>query len=501
MFRALLLGTFTLGWMPITFAEPPLPTRAPLVRVVDLSFGDSQEVKLCDDTKVRVKLVGLQENRDEIRAAVRSARVKVEVDGKLLTIASGNYHLPQTFGGVRIDCPITRGYLENSNRDAWGLVKDARLRLWPANSPLLRPGTFLYPVKQRWFASLTHMANEPCFVDGGEDPAVRRIYYHYGLDIGGAEALVEVLAATDGLVVSAGKARLEGYEKTPVDPRYDVVYILDERGWYYRYSHLHSFDSAIKPGARVKMGQKIGLLGKEGGSGGWSHLHFDITSRQPSGKWGIQEGYAFLWEAYQRQYQPKIIAVARPHHFIRSGDRVTLDGSRSWSADGTIARFDWTFCDGSTATGPSVTRIYPKSGSYSEILKVTDASGRIDYDFAVVHVLDRDHPERRYPTVHAVYSPTFGIKPGDAVTFKVRAFNTTDGEETWDFGDGTAPVKVKSDGNAVKLAKDGYAVTTHRFQKPGHYLVRVERANQAGVKAIGRLHVQVGTTEHGPGKR
>src|SRR5262249_40867355 len=87
-----------------------------------------------------------------------------------------------------------------------------------------------------------------------------------------AEALVDVVAATDGLVVSSGTAVLDGYEKTPVQPRYDVIYLLDEQGWYYRYSHLHSFDAAVKPGARVKMGHKLGLLGKEGGSGGWSHL-------------------------------------------------------------------------------------------------------------------------------------------------------------------------------------------------------------------------------------
>ena len=28
---------------------------------------------------------------------------------------------------------------------------------------------------------------------------------------------------------------------------------------------------------------RIGLLGKEGGSGGWSALHFDVFCRMPSG--------------------------------------------------------------------------------------------------------------------------------------------------------------------------------------------------------------------------
>jgi hypothetical protein len=79
-------------------------------------------------------------------------------------------------------------------------------------------------------------------------------------------------------------------------------------------------------GSRVKMGQRIGVLGKEGASGGWSHLHFGITSRQPSGRWGTQEAYAFAWEAYVRENKPDLIAVARPHHFIRAGDTITLDG-------------------------------------------------------------------------------------------------------------------------------------------------------------------------------
>lgn len=67
------------------------------------------------------------------------------------------------------------------------------------------------------------------------------------------------------------------------------------------------------------MGQKIGILGKEGASGGWSHLHFGIKSRQPSGKWGTQEAYAFAWQAYVKEQKPAVIAVARPHHFIRAG--------------------------------------------------------------------------------------------------------------------------------------------------------------------------------------
>ena len=59
----------------------------------------------------------------------------------------------------------------------------------------------LYPVRQRWIVSRTQMANEPTCVDEGERISSRKICYHAGLDIGGAEGLVDVIAATDGLVV------------------------------------------------------------------------------------------------------------------------------------------------------------------------------------------------------------------------------------------------------------------------------------------------------------
>src|SRR4029450_4948036 len=106
------------------------------------------------------------------------------------------------------------------------------------------------------------------------------------------------------------------------------------------------------------MGQKIGVLGKEGSSGGWSHLHFDIKARQPSGKWGIQEADAFPWEAYVREQRPKSLARAgaRPARLIRAGEKAVLDGSRSWSAAGKLERFEWTFTDGTAATGPRVER-------------------------------------------------------------------------------------------------------------------------------------------------
>ena len=467
--------------------------QIPLVSVADLNVAESQTVQLHDGSQATVKLLEIKEMRDNVCNAVRRAEVKVEVNGQTTSLVSSTYHLPITVAGVQIDCPVTKGYLQKSSKEnPWGLTKDARLRLWPAGSPWIKPGTFVYPVKQRWFASDTQMANVPVFVDGGEVPNNKNIYYHYGLDFGGAEGLVDVIAATNGLVVAAGLEKLPGYEDSPVTPRYDVIYILDDRGWFCRYSHLYEIDSSVKPGRHVKMGQKIGVLGKEGGSGGWSHLHFDINSKQPSGLWGIQNGYAFIWEAYQREYQPEIIAVARPHHVAWSGETVELDATRSWSRYGTVKKFEWTFCDGTLATGPKVRRTYDKPGEYNEILKVTDVSGNVDFDFAVVQVLDKNNPEQLPPTIHAAYYPTFNIKPGDEITFKVRSFRTTFGSEVWDFGDGGAKVTVQSDGNVQVHNPQGYAGTAHSYEKPGHYIASVKRSNERGHEAITHLHIYVG---------
>src|SRR5437667_10259453 len=147
------------------------PARTALVRTVDLSANEAQEVELADRTSVRVKLLSVDETRDALRNAVRQARVKAELNGQSLVLTSATYHLPVKFAGVQIDCPITKGHVGNSSEgNAWGLVKDARLRLWPASASWIEPGTFVYPVRQRWFASHTQLANEPSFVAGVEDP-------------------------------------------------------------------------------------------------------------------------------------------------------------------------------------------------------------------------------------------------------------------------------------------------------------------------------------------
>ena len=459
--------------------------RAIPFETFDLDVGQTVETR----GGASITLLSVEEPPGKVWNEISRAEVKVSIDGKEHTLIAGTYRLPQKMGSVQIDCPVTGGLRDTSHMDHWALEKDARIRVWTEEGPWIDPESFGYPLVQRWFASHTAFSNEP--VASRPDG---KLYYHAGMDFGGCEALTEVVAATDALVVSAGEEVLTAHQPiadTPVAPRYDVLYLLDERGWYYRYSHFHSFDPAIKLGTKVKKGQRLGLVGKEGGSGGWTHLHFEIKNRKPSGRWGTEDSYAFLWQGYRNLHDPEILAVARPGHMILEGEKVTHDGTRSWSREGEIAKFEWRFSDGTTATGAKVEREYPAPGSYRETLIVTDSAGNEDANFVRVKVFSKADPASAPPRVHATYHPTFNIRAGQPVTFKCRAFETTHGEETWDFGDGSPAAATKSDGNVKKLDPEGYATIEHTYSQPGTYFVHVFRKDEKGWLAEDRLYLRV----------
>lgn len=487
--KVLMLLFFTI----LTISCKRTTDLTPVRVVTELNLGESREITLTNGETVNLTLLEITDLRDSLRQAIRDVRVKVIVDGAEITLNSGNYNLPLEVGRIQIDCPVVKAYYSNSNADRWGLTKDARFRLWPADSPLMEPGTFVYPVRQRWFASMTQSGNEPPYVDWGENPESKNIYYHSGHDFGGAEGMDEIVSAMDGVVISALGDTLEGYQDFPGDIRPDVVWVRSDLGWFIRYSHLDSTDLDIRVGARVKKGQTIGLMGKQGGSGGWVHLHFELKTREThSGDWGTEEAYAYLWEAYVNEHRPDLIAVARPHHLVWTGQVTTLDGSKSRGLTGEITSYEWTFSDGSNARGAIQTRVYTEPGEYSEILRVTDSEGNVDYDFAVVQVYDRSNPGQTIPVLQPVYYPTLDIRVGDPVTFLVRSFNTDTGSEIWDFGDGTSTVSVRSEPPTRQNYTGGkFAETVHTFSEPGNYIVSVERSDSLGQTTQAHLHVVV----------
>ena len=62
------------------------------------------------------------------------------------------------------------------------------------------------------------------------------------------------------------------------------------------------------------------------------------------------------------------------------GENVTLDGSRSWSANNSLTisqRFQWTFSDGNKGKGPRYARTYGKPGVYLVRVSRTNKQGFI----------------------------------------------------------------------------------------------------------------------------
>ena len=473
------------------YAAAPTLTLEPLDRTLDLKIGETQQVKLCDGQSATVKLLDVREPRDVLRNAIRRPEVDVEVNGQKVSLVSANYRLPVTVAGVQIDCSVTGGYRQNSEKtirgdDAWGLDKDARIRLWPAGSPLVNPGTFRYPARQRWFASGTHMANEPCHVDGGDNPLDKRpIYYHYGLDIGGAEALVDVIAATDGMVISSGKEILPGYDDTPAKTRYDVVYVLDNRGWYYLYSHFHTIYPDVKPGAKLKMATH-GTLGQgrrqrrmvssalrqhwpptRGQVGHRRGLCLFMGSVSPRVSAEAARGRSAtpvgLWQRQGRPRRQPVVVVGRQNHILR------VDALRRQDRKRRYRRAH--LCEtGRLQRGPeSYRRRRPRRLRFrGRECPRPGASG-------AVAAVD---PRRLLPDIR--------YQAGDPVTFMVRTLRTTDGNESWDSGDGTSKVQVQR-WHVVQHAKRRLR-TVHAFAKPGQYIVSVGAHKPAQIDGYARLH-------------
>ena len=92
----------------------------------------------------------------------------------------------------------------------------------------------------------------------------RRLFMHAGVDLV-APTGTPIFAAGDGTVVGAG----------PNGPYGNWIRIDHPGRVTTIYGHLSAFGPDIKPGAEVKEGQLIGLVGNTGRSTG-SHLHFEV---------------------------------------------------------------------------------------------------------------------------------------------------------------------------------------------------------------------------------
>jgi murein DD-endopeptidase MepM/ murein hydrolase activator NlpD len=104
-----------------------------------------------------------------------------------------------------------------------------------------------------WLTSTVGRRRDP--INGGRD-------YHSGLDIA-ADHGSSVYATADGVVTQASREGAYG----------NLVVVDHGYGLETRYGHLSAYK--VKPGAQVKRGEIIGLVGTTGRSTG-SHLHYEV---------------------------------------------------------------------------------------------------------------------------------------------------------------------------------------------------------------------------------
>ena len=137
---------------------------------VDLNVGQSASVKLPNGRQAAVKLLRL--TGDPRPGAACGSRSPGDRGDQRKT---GHPHFGQLsladHGGRRASGLLGRARLRAAGQEPLGAgTTTPGCGCGPCGAPWIQPGTFVYPLRQRWFASATQMANEPVFVDGGEEP-------------------------------------------------------------------------------------------------------------------------------------------------------------------------------------------------------------------------------------------------------------------------------------------------------------------------------------------
>jgi PKD repeat protein len=117
---------------------------------------------------------------------------------------------------------------------------------------------------------------------------------------------------------------------------------------------------------------------------------------------------------------------------------VSFNGTLSYTPDGEIVSYLWTFGDGGSETGPLVEHTYREDGKYEAQLLVIDERGVSSSTLMTIQALNP------LPTASFSYSPRSSmdgdiiVGASEDITFDA-ADSTDDGEITaysWNFGDG-----------------------------------------------------------------
>jgi murein DD-endopeptidase MepM/ murein hydrolase activator NlpD len=143
--------------------------------------------------------------------------------------------------------PTEQDWATEIARDAW---------LHPLDGPMRR-----MPIRDARVFGAERPGDRPAECRGG----------HCGVDLGGEQWGEPIHAAHDGVV--------ERVQRGPNEDHGGLYVRLAHRGGtiYTQYFHLAAIPKWVQPGAKVKMGDVIGLLGDTGVKHSSAHLHFTVS--------------------------------------------------------------------------------------------------------------------------------------------------------------------------------------------------------------------------------
>jgi len=279
-------------------------------RFVYLDPGESITFKLKNGTEKQILLVSVKEYHDSVINLVRRADVKIEINGKPITLNCAPYEMPTKIEGLRIQADTTSAWFD--------IPKRVQFSIWDASDPIVDTNLFSFPLPEyTLFSHSTQAYNEPVHLGRGDgDPKGQCFYHNYGVDLAGYEGRQKVVSCIEGIVV--GLNRAEG-----------DLSIRDNKGFILYYGHLDSILADVKIGSMVKRGQWVAMLGKRGASGNFSHLHIgaflsekEMTDGHLNRNLNL---YPWIVTAYQQQYPIGLYAVARPHRTAYTGESILFE--------------------------------------------------------------------------------------------------------------------------------------------------------------------------------
>ncbi len=118
------------------------------------------------------------------------------------------------------------------------------------------------------------------------------------------------------------------------------------------------------------------------------------------------------------------------------GQVLTFSDAGSNDPDGDSLGYAWTFGDGASGNGPSVTHAYTAATTHTVSLTVSDGRGGSDSDSLTVTI----SPSPNQPPIAVMLGPTAGTV-GEPLTFSATGSSDPDGDNlsyAWTFGDGAS---------------------------------------------------------------